>query len=568
MSLLERVIEWLKDRTNIDHVPFVRVPYTYFNLDLWLGAIVAASFFWLAMTGLLLILYYRPEAPLESTKQTLFERPFGGVLLTSHLYAAHFMLIATIIHAFRNLFKGIYKRPRELVWILGVITGFMALQTAFFGYSLVGDRIAKEAINIGSTLTIRSLGEQIGIYLVSAVFSLDPDETYYRVFAMHVIFATILFLLFVTHFGLFEQHGPAPREEETNWSVEPEKIDQNRKDLAPWFPVNFIFILAVTFSVWGLILVVDSLAIRFADLLPPLFKPFPVEAEDFTPMPPWFFLFAYRIFQFTFLTLPSPTVPQLLQFIVAMVLPPLILIALPFIDRGKSRHPLDRPLPVVLGALMFIYFWQLTIWALIEPGIPIRLLQALVVLLPPALVVVIGYRILRRLKMGREVTAKEILAGAIVAAGGTVLIIALAALAGIPRLGEEIIVGLLGFGMAVAFIGWLASKLEPEEPPKVVENSDPDSALPGYLLAVAAFELFIALFALAGLVAIAIIDPVTYMAQAAGLLGLLFLAAGGLAYSVFRALVASKLPPADPFTELKPHLLVFIALIVVVVVVL
>ena len=566
--VVERVIQWLKERTNIDHVPFIKVPYTYFNLDLWLGAIVAASFFWLAMTGLLLILYYRPEAPLESTKQTLFERPFGGVLLTSHLYAAHFMLIATIIHAFRNLFKGIYKRPRELVWILGVITGFMALQTAFFGYSLVGDRIAKEAINIGSTLTIRSLGEQLGIYLVSAVFSLNPDETYYRVFAMHVIFATILFLLFVTHFGLFEQHGPAPREEETKWSIEPEKIDQKRKDLAPWFPVNFVFVLSVTFTVWGLILLVDSLAMRFADLLPPLFKPYPVEAEDFTPMPPWFFLFAYRIFQFTFLTLPNPTVPQLLQFIVAMVLPPLILIGLPFIDRGKSRHPLDRPLPVILGALMFIYFWQLTFWALIEPGIPIRLLQALVVLLPPALVVFIGYRILRRIKLGYHVTPKEILAGGIVAAGGTVLIIALAAIAGIPRLGEEIIIGLLGFGMGAAFLGWLASKMEPDEPPKVVENQDPDAALPGYLLAVAVIELFLALFALVGLVAIAVIDPVAFMIQAAGLLALLFLAAGGLAYSIFRALVAEKLPPADPFTELKPHLLVFIAVLLLVTVIL
>jgi len=566
--VLERIVEWLKERTNIEHVPFVRVPYTYFNLDMWLGAIVAASFFWLAMTGLLLILYYRPEAPLESTKQTLFERPFGGVLLTSHLYAAHFMLIAAIIHASRNLFKGIYKRPRELVWILGVITGFMALQTAFFGYSLVGDRIAKEAINIGSTLTIRSLGEQIGIYLVSAVFSLDPEETYYRVFAMHVIFATILFLLFVAHFGLFEQHGPAPREEETNWSIEPERIDQNRKDLAPWFPVNVVFILAVTFTVWGLILLVDSLAMRFADLLPPLFKPYPVEAEDFTPMPPWFFLFAYRIFQFTFLTLPSPTVPQLLQFIVSMVLPPLILILLPFIDRGKSRHPLDRPVPVIVGALMFIYFWQLTIWALIEPGIPIKFLQALVVMLPPALVLIAGYRVLRRIRMGQKVTPMQVLLNGLAAALGTVLIIMIAAAAGIPALTEEIIIGLLGFGMGAAFIGWLAGKLETEEPPKVVDNPDPDSAIPGYLLAVAAFELFLAVFAVVGLVVIALVDPVAYMVQAAGLLALLFLAAGGLAYNIFRGLVAEKLPPADPFTELKPHLLVFIAVILLVTIIL
>lgn len=564
----EKIVEWLKDRTNIGHIPFFKVPYTYFNLDLWLGAIVAASFFWLALTGLLLILYYRPEAPLESTKQTLFERPFGGVLLTSHLYAAHFMILATVVHAFRNLFKGVYKRPRELVWILGVATGFMALQTAFFGYSLVGDRIAKEAINIGSALTIRSLGEALGIYLVSAVFSLDPGETYYRVFAMHIIFATILFLLFMAHFGLFELHGPAPREEETNWKVDPPKIDQNRKDLAPWFPVNLVFILSVTFSVWGLILIVDSLAMRFADLLPPLFKPYPVEAEDFTPMPPWFFLFAYRIFQFTFLTLPHPQVPQLLQFIVAMILPPLILIALPFIDRNDSRHPLDRPVPVILGALMFIYFFQLTIWALIEPGIPIKFLQALVVMVPPFLAVTVGYRILRRIKLGHEVTPKEMLAGAAIISGGTILIIAAAMATGITGLAEEIIIGVFGLAMAITFIGWLASKLTPEEAPKVVENKNPDESLPSYLLGIAVLELLIGLFAFFSLIAIAIIDPVGYMIQAAGMLGLLFFSAAGLAYSVFRALIAEKLPPADLFTEIKPHLPVFIAFLIVVIVVL
>lgn len=567
-SVSERIVDWLRDRTNIGHIPFFKVPYTYFNLDLWLGAIVAASFFWLAITGLLLVLYYRPEAPLESTKQILFERPFGGLLLTSHLYAAHFMILATIVHAFRNLFKGIYKRPRELVWILGVATGFMALQTAFFGYSLVGDRIAKEAINIGSALTVRSLGESLGIYLVSALFSIDPGETYFRLLAMHIIFATILFLLFMAHFGLFELHGPAPREEETNWRVDPPRIDQNRGDLAPWFPVNLVFILSVTFSVWGLILIVDSLAMKYADLLPPLFKPYPVEAEDFTPLPPWFFLFAYRIFQFTFLTLPHPEVPQLLQFIVAMVLPPLILVALPFIDRSSSRHPLDRPVPVIIGALMFIYFFQLTIWALIEPGIPIRFLQALVVMLPPFLAVTVGYRILRRLRLGREVPLKEVLAGAGIISGGTVLVIAAALAAGIAGLAEEIIVGLLGLAMAVAFIGWLASKLTTEEAPKVVENKDPDDSLPSYLLGIAVLELFIGLFALFSLIAIAVIDPVAFTIQATAMLGLLFFSAAGLAYTIFRALVAEKLPPADFFTEVKPHLPVFIAFLIVVLVVL
>jgi quinol-cytochrome oxidoreductase complex cytochrome b subunit len=560
-GLARRAWEWLYERAGIEHIPFYRVPYTYFNLDLWLGAIVAASFFWLAITGLLLLFYYNPSEPLESTKATIFERPFGALILTSHLYAAHFMLIGVFLHAFRNLFKGAYKRPRELVWILGVLTGFLALQTAFFGYSLAGDRIAEEAINIGRALNLRGLGETIGLYVINALFTLDPEQQYYRLLAIHVLSATLLFLLFALHFGLFEMHGPTPREDETKWRVEPSKIPQDRPDLAPWFPVNLVFILAVTFSVWGLIVFVAGLAQRYAEMLPPLFSPYPVEAEDFVPRPPWFFLYAYRIFQFTFLTLPVESVPQLLQLIVSMVLPPLILIAIPFIDRAASRHPLDRPLITLIGMLMLVYFFQLTFWGLIEAGKPFGLNETLVALAPPFFLATGGLYLLLRAWRGQTIELGRLLAVAGYVAAGSILPLLIAIARGLTGLGEEMMTGLLGFAMTMVLLGWIAAKMRVEEPPKVVENKDPDEAIPGYLLLVGIFEFAVAVFSTVALVAIALIDPVAFAVEATVLTGLLLLAAGGLAHLVFRALVAEKLPPGDFVSEIKPHLIPILAVI-------
>ncbi|MEB3859690.1 MAG: hypothetical protein LRS43_00605, partial [Desulfurococcales archaeon] len=62
MALLRRLLrdswKWIQERTGLDRLPFFRVPYNYMSLGFWLGAIVAASFMLLAITGLLLLFYY------------------------------------------------------------------------------------------------------------------------------------------------------------------------------------------------------------------------------------------------------------------------------------------------------------------------------------------------------------------------------------------------------------------------------------------------------------------------------------------------------------------------------
>jgi len=53
---------------------------------------------------------------------------------------------------FRNYFSGAYKRPRELVWIIGVFMLVLTLGTSFLGYSLIGDALAVNAVEVGSGL--------------------------------------------------------------------------------------------------------------------------------------------------------------------------------------------------------------------------------------------------------------------------------------------------------------------------------------------------------------------------------------------------------------------------------
>ncbi len=159
MSLqIRRLHEWLVDRLGLNRLPFRSVPYSYVTLEFWLGAIVAASFIWLGISGLLLLLYYDYVNPAETNRRLLESKPFFKPLLTSHLIAANIMILGAVAHMLRNFLVGAYKRPREILWIIGVLAGFMALQTAFFGYSAIGDKIAVEAINIGIGFVSSSFG--------------------------------------------------------------------------------------------------------------------------------------------------------------------------------------------------------------------------------------------------------------------------------------------------------------------------------------------------------------------------------------------------------------------------
>ncbi|MCX5790465.1 MAG: c-type cytochrome [Elusimicrobia bacterium] len=76
----------------------------------------------------------------------------------------------------------------------------------------------------------------------------------------------------------------------------------------------------------------------------------------YNPRPEWYFLFLFQALKFF---------PGTLEAVAATLLPGLgmlILILLPFIDRGPARHPLDRPFWTILGVATLAGIGWLT-WA-------------------------------------------------------------------------------------------------------------------------------------------------------------------------------------------------------------
>ncbi|MEM0497378.1 MAG: cytochrome b N-terminal domain-containing protein [Acidilobaceae archaeon] len=577
MSLqIRRLYEWLVDRLGLNRLPFRSVPYSYVTLEFWLGAIVAASFIWLGISGLLLLLYYDYVNPAETNRRLLESKPFFKPLLTSHLIAANIMILGAVAHMLRNFLVGAYKRPREILWIIGVLAGFMALQTAFFGYSAIGDKIAVEAINIGIGFVSSSFGEYTGKILASIAFDVSESTRYLRIIALHIIFAFTLGLLFILHFLLFEAHGIHPSPKETKWRNEPTTVDEKRSDMAPWFPVNLTYILVITFGVWGMIFILSAI-LQSIGWIHQLLYPLPIfegtdVAEKARPMPPWFLVYAFKLFQLSFLYTPASLqeiIPALEGFralpvfIASFIVPPLILTVIPFIAKGRTTHPLDNMLATFILGLFLTYMVQLTVWGAITLSFH-SVLTALTVFITPILVLIPGLRLLRVawLDMNIKRDAIIFIASTIVA-----IILPFAALIATEGYRTEVgigdaISGLLGVVIAGLYLGIVAFytfRFESSSEQEYISGSVEVKSVPGILIAVAISELFLIVFT--GIL-LALIDPLVEPILATSLIGLLLLSIYGLSYTLYRVITIDHKPYKGHGEELLPHSLVLAGLVV------
>ncbi|BFH72164.1 cytochrome b N-terminal domain-containing protein [Sulfurisphaera javensis] len=393
----DRVSNWFKERLGLDDLPFFRTPDYMYKVNFWLGALVASAFIYTVISGLILLLYYNPDEGYQSTQFIIQHVPYGSVVLYSHLYGAYAMIILAYVHMFRNYFAGAYKRPRELLWIIGVLMLVLTLGTAFLGYSLIGDALATSAVDVGAGIVSSVPGLSS---FVPILFGNYDAGQYERVLALHIIFAALIGVLFVFHFFLAEHYGMMPSRKEKSKAPAVYTKEEWMK-FNPWWPRNFVYMISLVFLTWGFILVIPN-ALAYLSGLPqqlnPFLNPKPAPppnspaAAHITTYPPWFFLFLYKMADFT------SNVTVFLLF--SSIIPLVYLILVPFLDRSPELHPLKRKVFTGIGILMITYLIQNTIWGDLTPGVPIPFKQQVIAFLPPAVIVAIGMYLLPSPKEG------------------------------------------------------------------------------------------------------------------------------------------------------------------------
>ena len=120
---------------------------------LGLGVMTLTLFVALALSGVLLMIYYvpTPGEAYTSTQDLEYAVTFGAFLRALHRWAGHAMVLTAFLHLLRVSFTGAYFR-RELNWTIGLGLFLLTLGLAFTGYLLPWDQLAFWAVSVSANM--------------------------------------------------------------------------------------------------------------------------------------------------------------------------------------------------------------------------------------------------------------------------------------------------------------------------------------------------------------------------------------------------------------------------------
>ncbi|MBI4866699.1 MAG: cytochrome b N-terminal domain-containing protein [Candidatus Wallbacteria bacterium] len=141
------------------------------SLKFWatcgLGIVTGVLFGLLCVTGILLMVYYKPSVAeaYDSVKDIVFVVPTGRFMRNIHRWAAHAMVAFVILHMARVFYTSAYKAPRQFNWLIGMVLFVLTLGMSFTGYLLPWDQLAYWAITIGANIaqSPRELTDALGV---------------------------------------------------------------------------------------------------------------------------------------------------------------------------------------------------------------------------------------------------------------------------------------------------------------------------------------------------------------------------------------------------------------------
>jgi quinol-cytochrome oxidoreductase complex cytochrome b subunit len=209
---------WLVKRFGLSSVmedQFNRVvPRHATNYIYCFGGIALVLFLILAITGIMLAIYYQPtpDDAYQSIVNLTTHVQFGWWIRSIHKWAAGGMVLLVFAHMLRVFFTGAYKAPRELNWITGVLLLVLTLGFDFTGYLLPWDQKAYWATKVGTD--IAGSVPFIGHFLLVSLRGGDQISaaTLARFYDLHIlVLPAIIVALLGGHFWMIRRHGISGR---------------------------------------------------------------------------------------------------------------------------------------------------------------------------------------------------------------------------------------------------------------------------------------------------------------------------------------------------------------------
>src|SRR5690554_3294409 len=200
---MNKLIAWFDERipmTKTWNIHLAQYPAPK-NFNFWyiFGVLATLVLVNQILTGIWLTMNYVPtgEGAFASVEFIMRDIEYGWLLRYMHSTGASAFFIVVYLHMFRGMMYGSYQKPRELMWIFGMLIYLALMAEAFMGYLLPWGQMsywgAQVIISLFGAIPVigADLTEWIrGDYLISGI-------TLNRFFALHVIAVPIVLLALV-----------------------------------------------------------------------------------------------------------------------------------------------------------------------------------------------------------------------------------------------------------------------------------------------------------------------------------------------------------------------------------
>jgi ubiquinol-cytochrome c reductase cytochrome b subunit len=170
------------------------------------GSLLGINLIILIITGISLAMHYTPEINLafDSVEHIMRDVNNGWLIRYIHANGAGLFFIWVYLHMGRSLYYGSYKKPRALLWNIGVIIYLIMMATAFLGYVLpMGQMSLWGAMVITNLLSV--IHPDL-VYFIWGNFTV-ANSTLNRFFSLHYLLPFTLLALIILHLLSLHQNA-------------------------------------------------------------------------------------------------------------------------------------------------------------------------------------------------------------------------------------------------------------------------------------------------------------------------------------------------------------------------
>ncbi|HEY9150831.1 MAG: cytochrome bc complex cytochrome b subunit [Gammaproteobacteria bacterium] len=320
-----------------DHLSKYYAPKN-FNFWYFFGSLALLVLVIQIVSGIFLTMSYKPDAEraFASVEYIMRDVQWGWLIRYIHSTGASAFFLVVYLHMFRGLIYGSYKKPRELIWIFGVLIFLCLMAEAFFGYLLPWGQMSYWGAQVIVSLfgAIPFIGDGLSLWIRGDY--VISDATLNRFFAFHVIAVPLVLIgLVVAHIlALHEVGSNNPDGVEIKKNKDENGIPRDGIPFHPYYSVKDL-VGVVVFLIFFAIVVFFVPEGGGYFLEPPNFEPAdPLKTPPHI-APVWYFTPYYAILRAVTIDI-GPLSAKFLG-VILMGASVVIFFFLPWLDRSKVK---------------------------------------------------------------------------------------------------------------------------------------------------------------------------------------------------------------------------------------